>query len=89
MKLYLLLIIIKSEKEEPFLFQGKFMIDSTDPTPQLNFETGNLPPNTQTFYNTKAFAQNEIQFLSTMVSMDAKAQHEGLQKIKDVIKGLS
>ena len=65
------------------------MIDPITSTPQVNFLTDNLPPNTDNFYNSKQFAQNEVQFLSTMISIDQKAQQNGLQQIKDAINGLT
>jgi hypothetical protein len=32
--------------------------------------------------------QNELQYLSTMISMDDRAQEKGLHQIKDAIDGL-
>jgi hypothetical protein len=61
----------------------------TAPTSQVNFLPNNLPPNSEAFYNSKEFAQNELQFLSTMVSIYGAAQEKGLQQIKDAIEGLS
>ena len=63
------------------------MIDSITPTSHLNFSPGNIPPGTEAFYNSKEFAQNELQFLSTMISIDDKAQEKGLHQIKDAIEG--
>ncbi len=63
------------------------MIDPTNPLPQMNFPAGNLPPNCQTFYNTLAFATNEIHFLGTSVSQEQQAQENGLQMIKKAIEG--
>jgi hypothetical protein len=65
------------------------MIDPIDATPQINFPVNNLPPNTEDFYNTKAFARNETSFLSTMVSMYSDAQERGNQALKDAINGLT
>lgn len=65
------------------------MTDPIAPISQTNFLPGNLPPNTDSFYNSKQFAQNEIQFLSTMISIDDKAQENGLQQIKNAINGLT
>ncbi len=60
-------------------------IDTINPVSQENFLPGNIPPNSGDFYNSKMFAANEIQFLSTMISMDDKAQERGLQDIKNAI----
>jgi hypothetical protein len=65
------------------------MTDSIAPITQSNFLPGNLPANSEAFYNSKSFAHNELQFLSTMISMDDKAQERGLHQIKDAIEGLS
>lgn len=65
------------------------MYDPTDPRPKINFNCGNLPADTQTFYNTKAFAANEIEFLTTMVSEYDQAIKNGLQAIKSAINGLT
>lgn len=65
------------------------MIDSITSISQSNFLSANLPPNTDSFYNSKQFAQNESHFLSTLVSIDEKAQEQGIQQIKDAINGLT
>jgi hypothetical protein len=64
------------------------MTGPINPVSQTNFLPGNLPPNTEGFYNSKAFAANEINFLSTQVSMEEQAQKRGLDQIKDAIDGL-
>ena len=79
----------KRRKEEHISSKEESMIDPITSTPQVNFLTDNLPPNTDNFYNSKQFAQNEVQFLSTMISIDQKAQQNGLQQIKDAINGLT
>jgi hypothetical protein len=56
---------------------------------QKNFLPGKIPPNSGDFYNSKKFAANEMQFLSTMVSMEKEAQERGLQEIKKAINGES
>ena len=63
------------------------MTNPIDSTPQGNFPIGNLPPDTAAFYNSKAFANNEIHFLGTMISMMQKGLEEGLQQIEDAING--
>lgn len=65
------------------------MTDSITPITESNFLPGNLPPNSEAFYNSKQFSQNELQFLSTMISIDDKAQQNGLRQIKDTIEGLN
>lgn len=65
------------------------MIDAKNPAYKENFLPGNIPPNSGDFYNSKKFAANEMQFLSTMISMDDKAQERGLQEIKKAINGES
>ena len=65
------------------------MIDRINTDYQENFLPGKIPRNSGGFYNSKKFAANEMQFLSTMISMDDKAQERGLQEIKKAINGES
>jgi hypothetical protein len=61
------------------------MIDYTKTDFQENFLRDRIPPHTAGFYNSKFFAQNEMQILSSAVSVDDRAQQRGLQQIKDTI----
>lgn len=64
------------------------MSNPVDLTPLNNFPIHNLPSNTADFYNSKAFAQNEVQFLGTAISIMQKGFEEGQKYIEDAIKGL-
>ena len=65
------------------------MIDAISTTPQLNFRASNLPPDSEAYYNTVGFATNEMQFLSTMVSMEGKGMEKADQDLKNAIHGLT
>jgi hypothetical protein len=76
-------------KRNSFSFSRKnFMVDPVNPTSQNNFLPSNLAPGTEDFYNSKAFMQTELQYLSTIVSMDENRALKGLNQIKDAINGL-
>lgn len=61
------------------------MSDVTNAIPEINFPSRNLPPNTQGFFNSPVFAQNEMQFLASYISMMEKAFMGGQQQIKEAI----
>ncbi len=65
------------------------MTDQVNLTPHTNFALHNLPPNSESFYNTQAFAQGEIHFLGTMMSIMQKSFEVGQKSIKDAINGQS
>jgi hypothetical protein len=67
----------------------EFMPISCDTTPQLNFATHSIPKNTAGFYDSKGFAQNEMQILGTTISILKKGLEEGLKQIDKAIHGLS
>jgi hypothetical protein len=52
---------------------------------QENFLPRNLPPNTEAFYNSAAFAQNEINSLTSSLESYNDATERGLQDIKNAI----
>lgn len=62
-------------------------VSSRDYAPQGNFDPHNLPPGSEDFYNSTAFAANQAHFLSSIVSDDEKQQLKGLQDIKNAING--
>lgn len=51
--------------------------------PANNFPDHTVPAGSASFYNSRAFAQNEMQFLGTYISMMEKAFSEGQDKIRE------
>jgi hypothetical protein len=65
------------------------MSNPIDLSPQANFPLSNLPQNTADFYNSRAFAQGEVHFLGTAISIMQKELEIGLKQIEDAIKGVT
>jgi len=78
-----------SGKSKHLFSRKKLMIDPISPASQENFLPGNIPPHSDGFYNSKQFAQNESHFLSTLISIDDRAQQRGLRQIKEAVDGQS
>lgn len=60
-----------------------------DPHPQTNFLPNNIPQDSAAFYNSRAFAENELHVFGAFIKIMQDAFEKGQQQIKDAIKGLS
>jgi hypothetical protein len=65
------------------------MIDTISSASQANFLPGNLPANTENFYNSTQFGQGQVQYISTIMSMGDQAIQRGLDQIKDAINDVT